>query len=720
MFRFVITALEAAFLTSMAVAVLAAKRKASLNRYFSLFLALVSLWLLSGFVDRLISQPSTFFVTMQYRLSYAIATFAVPTFFFFGLVFMRGTKPSPWLTRLVYSAASLLAFICFTDMIIRQAEYREGSYLVTNGPFYALFTLYFLLLGGAGFFCISLKRRRSRSIDRSRALYILIGFGIFFVLAFLLTIAIPGMLNRDVTSDYTFLAVIIPAAFTAYAIMRYRLLDVRIAMRRGLAYLLALVLFGIPLLLLYLSLHLFWTLDPALERAIFMIALALIVAFAPALRELCNRLASRFLFASLYDEVGLLHEVSGVLTRNPDIREGASGVAALVCRQLRLEKLAVIIPREIFSGKGDWSMGARREGDGYVDFREIDYSGSPLHRLRQRPLVLEDIAFDEEQPDADAHLRHEMREKGLVACLPIRGTLGEVGTLLVGNKARPASLDPVDLAFLRQLSDRLGIFIENYLLSAYLTAQLEEARKFQKKVEELDQFKTDIINVTSHEFRTPITILNGYALLLRDHCRDFSERQREECIQHITNACQRLTSLLNQFITISRFQRKEAAMSMQVIPVREIFDSLQANLGGEESRRLASEIEGGEISVASDRSYLMMLLKNIVDNAIRFSPPQSPVIMKAEREEGRVRISVRDFGMGMDASQVRNIFNPFDRLEDLDKHQTGTGLGLYIVRLIADLLETEIEVDTRPGEGTEFSFRLPMGPGRSLKPQSQS
>lgn len=704
----------------MAVAILAAKRRASLNRHFSFFLVLVSLWLLSGFVDRLVSQPSTFFVTMQYRFSYAVASLAVPPFFLFGLAFLRGARPPSWLTRLVYAAAALLAFICFTDMIIRQAEYRNGSYLVTSGSFYALFTLYFLLLGGGSLFFITLKWRRSHSIDRSRALYILIGFGIFFVLAFLFTIVIPGILNRDVTSDYTFLAVIIPAAFTAYAITRYRLLDVRIAMRRSLAYLLTLLLFGIPLLLLYMLLYFLWTPDPAVERALFALVLALALALAPALRKACDRCASRFLFTSLYDEVELLHKVSVALTRNPDIREGAPGAAALVCKQLHLEKLAVILPREIFSGKGDWLMGARKEGDRYVDFRDVDYSGSPLYRLRQRPLVLEDIASDMEPVDRDERLRGEMREKGLVACLPIRGTLGEVGVLAVGNKAKPASLDPVDLAFLRQFSDRMGIFIENYLLSTYLTAQLEEALDFQKKVEELDQFKTDIINVTSHEFRTPITILNGYAHMLRDHYRDFSEEQREECIRQILNSCQRLTSLLNQFITISRFQRREAAVSMQVIPVREIFEGLRAGLSAEENRRIASEIEGGDICVASDRSYLMMLLKNIVDNAIRFSPPQSPVVVKATTEEGRVRISVRDFGTGMDASEVRNIFNPFDRLEDLDKHQTGTGLGLYIVRLIADLLDTEIDVETSPGEGTEFSFRLPMDPGRPLRPQAQN
>lgn len=719
MYKFVITALEAAFLLTMAVAVLAAKRRSSVNRYFSLFLALVSLWLVSGLLDRLVSQPSTFFVTMEFRFSYAMSTLAVSSFSLFAHSFMRAKKPPSWLSRTILFAASLLAFICFTDLIIKQAEYRDGFYLVSNGPLYALFTLYFLALGVMSFLFIFLTWRHSHSIDRSRALYILIGFSIFFVLALLFTIIIPGIMGHDVTSDYTYFSVIIPAAFTAYAILRYQLLDVRIAMRRSFAYLLSLLIFVAPIILVYAALHAIWTPDRALERALFLVILALALAFAPALRKFCFRFASRFLFTSLYDEVELLHEVSTVLTRNPDVREGAAGVAALVCRQLHLESLAVVIPREIFSGKGDWIIGARREGEDYVDFRDIDYSGSPLHRLRKQPLVLDDIAFDTSTADADETLRDEMRSQGLVACLPVRGTLGEVGVMLVGKKAAPASLDPVDLAFLRQLSDRLGIFVENYLLSTYLTAQLEEARRFQKKVEELDRFKTDIINVTSHEFRTPITILNGYAMLLRDHYHEFDEEQREECVRHIINSCRRLTDLLNQFITISRFHRKEATPSTQVIAVNEIFERLRADLEPGQSKRIASQIVGGDVRVASDRSYLMLLLKNIVDNAIRFSPPQSPVIIRAEPEEGQVRISVRDFGTGMDASEVRNIFNPFDRLEDLNKHQTGIGLGLYIVRLIADFLNTEIEVDTSPGEGTEFSFRLPANPGDMPEPQTQ-
>jgi len=715
MVKFIITVLEALALIVMAVAVMSVKRRNFVHRYFALFLVTLAVWLLSGFVDRLMVRPSAFFVTMQYRFAYAAGAVALSYAFLFALSFMSGKRPRPAISRGASFLALVFAFASFTDMFIKRAEFVNNAYLVSYGSFYPLFLAYFLVAGVSALSFVALKWARSRSIDRSRAAYILIGFGIFFFLDFLFTMLLPGLMPRDVTSDYTYMAVIIPVAFTAYSILRYQLLDVRIALRRSLAYFISLLLFGIPAVFIYAMLQAFWSPPTVVEKTVTVLILATVVALAPMVRDFAKRLASRFLFASLYDEIELLHNISTVFTSTPNIREGIGRATAMLCEELHLRELTVVIPRDIISGKGDWLVGCRMSGEQAVDFHEVDHSGSRLHRPPVKPLVLEDMVREAEVPEVDPSLRAEMERRDLVACLPIRGALGEVGTLLVGHKTKGFSLDPVDLDFLQQFSERLGIFIENYLLSTYLMAQLEEARKMQRKVEELDRFKTDIINVTSHEFRTPITILNGYAHLLREHYRDFDEVKREECVQNIIRSCQRLTSLLDQFITISRFQRKETTPLNQVMPLQELFEDVKSQVGEGAAARINSEVEGGELYVSTDRSYLTILLKNIVDNAIRFSPPSSPVIMKAEAEEDRVRISVRDFGTGMDPSEVRNIFNPFDRLEEVNKHQSGTGLGLYIVRLIADLLETDIEVDTRPGEGTEFSFHLPLWKGGSFQ-----
>ncbi len=704
--KFLFTAVEAAMILALAVAVGSARRRTGAHRYFSLFLITVALWLLSGFVDRLLSQPSPLFVTTQYRFAYASAALAVAFFFLFGLDFRRATRHGGTLDLIVLSSGLLLSLASFTDLVIRRAEWSNGAYLVQYGSLYPLFSAYFAFLGGGGLLFVFLQWRHSRGLDRWRALYILLGFGLFFLLAFLFTIILPGLMDRDVTSDYTFLSVFIPAAFTAYAILRYRLLDVRIAVRRAFAYLFSVVLIGVPLLSLYHLLHGRWAEDPSLDRAVSFVILAAALALAPAGRELGQRLASCLLFPGLYDEMEMLHRVSDLLS-TPDMKTGIRESTRFLCERLGLSELTVVIPREIFTGKGDWLAGARHREGQTVTFHEISYSGSPLHRLLTAPVVLEDITTGR----CPSSLGQSLREAGLAAILPIRGSLGEVGVLLVGEKARGTAMDPIDLELLRRFCDRAGVYIENYLLSDYLLTQLEESRKAQRKVEELDSLKTDVINLTSHEFRTPITILQGYSILLRDHFGELDEEKRRECLDGIISSCQRLTSLLDQFVTISRFQNMETPVTKQVIPVGKVFEDLRNELEPQQSRRIRTYVSGEKVMVSTDRSYLTLLLRNILSNAIRFSPPDSPVILRADLEGEGVRISVRDFGKGMDPAEVRNIFNPFDRLEDVDKHHSGAGLGLYIVRLIADLLETEIEVDTEPGRGTEFSFRLPLWQG---------
>jgi signal transduction histidine kinase len=720
MVKFIITALEASLFIAAAAVVYLARRNNFINRYFSLFLLFISMWLFSGFIDRVISEPSTYLVTMQYRFAYAAATMATGFFFLFALGFYLGRGANKLLVRSVCFVSLVMFFICFTDMIIARAEYLNRSYLVTKGPFYFGFILFFTLLGGGGLFYVTLKWRHSRSIDRARALYILIGFGIFFLLAFVLTIVMPSFMTRDVTSDYTFLAVIIPAGFTAYAILRYQLLDVRLALRRSFAYILTLAFFGIPVVILYATLRSFWASHPATEKAVSVIILALAIALTPVARNFTEKIATRFLFTGLYNDIELLHRVSSIHTSTANIREGIGSTTTLTCRELRLQKLIVVIPREIISGKGDWVVGSRKDETGITDFNEVNLTASPLYRLRQSPLVKDDIVSGFPAVESDIDLIREMKEKGLVACIPIRGTLGEVGVLLVGEKAGRAALDPMDLSFLSQFAERSGIYIENHLLSTYLMAQLEEARQVQRKVEELDRFKTDIINVTSHEFRTPLTVLNGYAYMLLTNYEDFGKGEREEYLQYIIDSCGRLSSILNQFITISHFQKGEVQISRQTMPLKELFDDVQASLSQEQNSRIFSELKPADLMVSADRSYLAILLKNLVDNAIRFSPPESPVIIKAEMEDEGVRISVRDFGKGINPSEIRNIFNPFDTLEDANKHQIGTGLGLYIVRLIADLLDTEIDVNSQPGKGTEFSFRLPFFPVSPISPETQA
>jgi len=706
---FIITALEALAIIIIAILVLRSQRSSFLNRSFFLFLIFLALWLVGGNFHELISQPGGYFITMQTRYLYCTATMATGAFFLFSLALLLGRRPRPFWVNTVTLVTFLVAFLCLTDMLIRKASFQKGVFYITNGPYFYLFTAFFVVFGVGSFLCIALKRHRSMSIDRARATYILLGFGILFLLGLLFTIILPGILGEDRTSQFTFYSVIIPVIFTAYAIYRYRLLDVRLALRRSLAYLLALALFLAPLVGAYLAIRSFWKVNPDLEIVVSLLFLALAVALAPPARNWTNKIASRLLFSELYDTVELLHRVSRVFTSTANIRAGLVKATTLICEELRLSRLVVVIPDETTQGQGNWLLGAQWSQAGVREYQKVDLSASPLYRIWDSVTVLGDLRSDLRQ-EQKTDLVEEMKRRGLVVCLPIKGPTGKLGVLLVGQKTKRAALNPVDLDFLQQFSERAGLFIENYLLSTYLLNQLEELKEVRRELEESDRFKTDIITVTSHEFRTPLTIINGFAHTIYDSYDHLSDEERREFISKILEACRRLNNLIGQFLTISYFQSGKVQAEAEPVQLGELFNEIRLAFSPEQSSRIEREVLPGEITILSDRNYLTMMLKNLVENAIRYSPPELPVLIRAEEMDDEVRISIQDFGKGIDPGEVESVFLPFARLEDTYKHQIGAGLGLYIVRLIAELLRTEVHIDSQPGQGTTISFNLPQSP----------
>ncbi len=710
MIAFMITALEALVLTAMAVLVFNAHRDRFLNRYFALFLVFLAAWVLCGFPYNLFQEPSGYSITLVFRAAHCAAALATGVFFLFGLGFYLGRAPRRTWRVSALTVTAVTAFCGLSDLFVRSVSYEQGRFFVTNGTAYPLFAVFMVLFGGGGLLCIALKRRRSTGPDRARATYILLGFGIFLALAILLAIVLPAAMGSDATSNYIFFLVIIPTAFTAYAILRHLLLDVRLAIRRSFAYLLTLVIFGAPVLISYIVFRFALEPHPNLEIAISIIALALALALSPAALRWSNRIAARLLFSGMYEEAELLHRVSSIFTSTANIRDGLVSATTVVGEALGLKRLLVAIPEEATRGKGNWVIGSIRDGGdalSYQGHQEAEASPSPIFLLQDTMLFADDIQAEALTDRQAAAMLRDMRGRGLAACLPVKGAAGNVGVLLVGDKVKRLALDPVDIDLLIHFCERAGLFIENYLLSSYLLSMFEELSDTRKRLEESDRFKTDIINVTSHELRTPLTILAGYSYMLQDHYDHFAEDERRQYLAYITASCEKLNAILEQFLTVSYFQKGTVEAAMKPTDLTALLAEVKSEFVPEQSRRIESAAIPRGVKVLTDSSYLLLMLKNLVGNAIRFSPGEMPVIVEAEEREREVLLSIHDFGRGIDQSEVQNIFQPFTRLEDIDKHQVGTGLGLYIVRLIADLLSVTVDVESRPETGTTFRLTLP-------------
>ncbi len=549
----------------------------------------------------------------------------------------------------------------------------------------------------------------SRSLDRTRATYILSGFGIFIISAILLGAVLPGITERDVTSDYAFFLAIVPVATTSYAMLRHRLLDVRVAMRKGLAYIVTLIFFGLPIAMLQLLSWDHFSGNPSAQKALSLGITVGAVFVSPLVLRTASKLANRIFMAGLYDDVSLLHHVSSIFSHTSNLREGIAEAAIRVCKTLNLSSLLVILPDRVTLGRGNWIMGAVWRDGELREVQSTSTESSPLYEPLDKPMILEDRPWPEEENISRVRELHEL---GLTALFPLAGPSGAQGLLAVGNKLSGGALDPLDLEFLRGFAERAGMYVENYILSARLLAQFEELMKVKEELEQSHRFKSDIIAVTSHELRTPLTILAGFAYMLRDHYHRFTDIERKQYLEYIISACERLKSILDQFLTVSFFQEGRSKVRIEDVSVSEVIDEVFACFAPEQRERLSKKMPHPVPMVRADRSYLVLMMRNLVENALRFSPADSPVLVDVERRDQDVFISVKDFGVGIEPSDAQVIFQPFTRLEETDKHHQGMGLGLYIVRLIAELLGTEVNLESSPGRGTTFFFALPVSEGK--------
>lgn len=234
------------------------------------------------------------------------------------------------------------------------------------------------------------------------------------------------------------------------------------------------------------------------------------------------------------------------------------------------------------------------------------------------------------------------------------------------------------------------------------------------KLSELDRLKDAFLTTASHELRTPLTIMQGYLELLGE-MEDLSPEMRRSFLNNARRACDELVLLQANIMDASRIEFDAATLRRTSIPLKETCMSvvdLFEPLILQQQRPVEVDIPS-TVRVLADETRLKQVLRNLIANALRYSPSQTPICItsRAEQEQGMVRVNVTDRGPGIPLDKHEAIFDKFVRLER-DMHGTirGSGLGLFITRQLVEAMKGSISVESSgiDGEGATFSFTLPI------------
>jgi signal transduction histidine kinase len=228
---------------------------------------------------------------------------------------------------------------------------------------------------------------------------------------------------------------------------------------------------------------------------------------------------------------------------------------------------------------------------------------------------------------------------------------------------------------------------------------------------EYEKLKSDMISLMSHELRTPLTSINGFAELLT--ADETVPPQAREFVSIIANESQRMSRMINTFLSVTQLERKDKQEVLK-IPlrldevVRETITSLQP-VAKKKRIRLIEQPAHRIPPVAADRSLITQAVKNLVNNAIKYSPERTTVTVSTALEAEAVRVCVEDRGYGIPAEAKERVWDKFYRVvrEGQEKDEESTGLGLSFVREVVEQHGGQVELDSAEGRGSKFSFTLP-------------
>nr|WP_321412692.1 PocR ligand-binding domain-containing protein [uncultured Carboxylicivirga sp.] len=269
------------------------------------------------------------------------------------------------------------------------------------------------------------------------------------------------------------------------------------------------------------------------------------------------------------------------------------------------------------------------------------------------------------------------------------------------------------LKLLNVLSKELSILGYNNLKLAKSiqnhVALEKKLRMAKQKAEESDRLKSAFLANLSHEIRTPMNGIVGFAELLQ--YEGLTPDDRKEYIRLIHQSSRQLLNIINDIIDISKIESGQIEVHSGFFDLNSVFISLESlfmpNADAKKIKLQFVNDESDEMEVFSDEVKFRQVLTNLISNAIKFTTFGHVEFGYESLENNKVRIFVRDSGVGIDADNVDFIFDRFWQAKDADVKKGGTGLGLAITKAYVELLGGHIHVESKVDEGTEFSFVLP-------------
>jgi len=353
-------------------------------------------------------------------------------------------------------------------------------------------------------------------------------------------------------------------------------------------------------------------------------------------------------------------------------------------------------------------------------------------------------AFDTAVQELGVRLEGLSRERARMEAMlsgMVEGVLvvDERGRLQVANRAAQAMLRVEDAAIGRPYVEAIRHPDITALLGSALTGELPEGRELSMvrnpgrlfvaraapvgvaggggavlvlhditDLRRADQIRRDFVANVSHELRTPLTAIRGYVEALLDDAPEGSEAR--PFLEIIQRQSARMERLVSDLLRLARLDARQETLDLSRCDIDQLFAGVVADLAPSidaRRQRVAVHVDPGAASMDADPAKLHDVVRNLLENAVNYSPDDTDIALSAQRGDGVVRLQVADSGPGIPADDLGRVFERFYRVDKSRARPGGTGLGLAIVKHVVELHGGSVQAENRPEGGACFVVTLP-------------
>jgi two-component system sensor histidine kinase KdpD len=284
--------------------------------------------------------------------------------------------------------------------------------------------------------------------------------------------------------------------------------------------------------------------------------------------------------------------------------------------------------------------------------------------------------------------------------VPLAGAQGRIGVLALQPTSLRRLFIPEQQRLLETFASQVALALER--------ARLGAAAHASELATESERLRNALLASISHDLRTPLASIVGASSSLLERGDKVADADRAELLRAINEEAQRMAGLIDNVLDMARIQAGAASLNLEWQPLEELVGAtlkrLERRLAG---HRVAVHVPDDLPLVHVDGVLIGQVLANLLDNAVKYTPPGTQISISAEADADQVRVSVADEGPGLPPGEEKRVFEKFHRAAP-EGAQSGVGLGLSIAKAILQAHGGAIEAENLPAGGAVFRFSLPL------------